>query len=78
MEVEVARNSLDCSRDWPVTLVANNSHVVHLDRDGSPPNRVPAGLFLSLLVPQLMRDNPSEMNDERVKVKRRSDDGVSE
>jgi hypothetical protein len=31
MEVEVSGKSLDCPSYWPFALVADNSHVVHLD-----------------------------------------------
>lgn len=31
MEVEISRESFNCSRYWPVALVADNSHVVLLD-----------------------------------------------
>ena len=36
MEVEVSGNSLDCSGYWLVALVADNSHVVHLEVEGAP------------------------------------------
>ena len=74
MEVEISRDSLNCSRDWLVALVADYSHVCSPQQQGSPPKRVPAALFLSLRMPQLMRDNPSEETDETVKLKRRFDD----
>ena len=64
MEVEISRNSLDCSGDWLVALVADNSHVCSPHREGSPPNRVPAALFLSLRMPQQMRGK-SERNERR-------------
>jgi hypothetical protein len=38
MEVEISGKSLDFSRYWPVALVADNSHVVHLDVEGRAPN----------------------------------------
>jgi hypothetical protein len=38
MDVEISRKSLDCSRYWPVALVADNSHVVHLDVEGRATN----------------------------------------
>lgn len=38
MEVEISRKFLDFSKYWPVTLVADNSHVVHLDVEGRAPN----------------------------------------
>ena len=38
MEVEISKQSLDCSRYWEIALVANNSHVVHLDVEERAPN----------------------------------------
>ena len=37
VEVEISRESLDCSRYWPIALVADNSHVVHLVVEGRAP-----------------------------------------
>lgn len=34
MEVEISGNSLDCSVDWLVALVADNSHVINLEVEG--------------------------------------------
>ena len=31
MEVEIPRESLDCSSYWEIAMVTDNSHVVHLD-----------------------------------------------
>jgi hypothetical protein len=39
MEVEISRQSLDCSRYGPVAVVADNSHVVLLGVAGCAPKR---------------------------------------
>ena len=75
MEVEISGNSFDCSRDWLVALVADNSHVCSPRHGRKPTKSGSCALFLSLRMPDQMRDNPSEMNAKRVKMKRRSDDG---
>ena len=38
MEVEHSGNFLDCSGNWLVALVAENSHVVHLAMEGRAQN----------------------------------------
>ena len=75
MEVEISGNSFDCSRDWLVALVADNSHVCSPRQGRKPTKSGSCALFLSLLMPQQMRGNPSEMNAKTVKVKHRFDDG---
>jgi hypothetical protein len=74
MEVEISRDSLDCSSNWPVALVADNSHVCSPRQGRKPTKSGSCALFLSHLMPQLMPGNPSEMKAERVKMKRRFDD----
>lgn len=38
MEVEISKKSFDCSRYGEIALVADNSHVVHLDVEERAPN----------------------------------------
>ena len=54
MEVEVSRKSLDYARYWLVALVADNSHVSHLNVEGRPANWAPDRLVLSPLMPRVM------------------------
>ena len=39
MKIGISRNSLDCSGYWLVALVADNSHVCHLDVEERAPNK---------------------------------------
>ena len=54
MEVEVSGESLDCSRYRPFALIADYSHVVHLDGKGAH-QWAPVDLALSLLMPHPIR-----------------------
>jgi len=68
MEVEISRKSLDWSRYWPVALVADNSHVVHLLLGRTRPKfgRVSIVITSHATTDRAcgnakMRDNPNEM-----------------
>ena len=52
MEVEISRNSLNCSRDWLVAMVADNSHVGSPRQEGARAKQRAFRLVLSLPVPQ--------------------------
>ena len=49
VEVKISGKSLDCSSYWPVALVANNSHDVHLDVERRAPNWALADLYYHFL-----------------------------
>jgi hypothetical protein len=61
MEVEVSGNFLDCSRYWPFALVAENSHVVHLDMEGRAPKGTLVAKSLSFLMPQPVAPQNAKM-----------------
>jgi hypothetical protein len=90
MEVEVSRKSLDCSGYWQVAMVADNSHVVHLDVEGRAPNcaLVDVAYHFSCHSRRCSQkwqhaENPNEKRHEarwrapeQVRVKGRSDDKI--
>ena len=64
MEVEISGNSFDCSGDWLVALVADNSHVCS-PRQGWRPTKSGSCRFVLITSYATTNAGQSERNDPR-------------